>query len=233
MGLTRVSVGCKQSWRLVCVAQKVASAWFMEVDQWWAGNGRKVKITRYTTEPNEQAHQHHLSWTGLHPRVVGHQHIKWGLFLLFPPVAAIVHIHPHQSVLCQNSVSFWLCLQRSYSILSLLASICRVSTLACKLYLLAPVLWSLLVVPYVFLLQAHCVGMLVLLDLCVYSFNHMIYLYISAFGHYYITCSLILCRLSHFVSSSTMKLRHEFLLLYSLYSQLISTIGIYSRYSTC
>ena len=66
------------------------------------------------------------------------------------------------------------------------------------------------------------------LDLCFYSFNRTIYLYISAFGHYYVMHSFILRGSSHFVSSSTMKLRHEFLLLYSLYSQLISIIGIYS-----
>ena len=72
-----------------------------------------------------------------------------------------------------------------------------------------------------------------LLELCVYSSNRMIYLYISTFGHYYIMHSFILHGSSHFISSSTTKLRCEFLLLYSLYSQLISIIGIYSRYSTC
>ena len=63
--------------------------------------------------------------TGLHPKVVGHQHIKWGLFLCSSPVIDVVCIHLHQSVSFQNPISFWLCLQRSYSILGLLASICR------------------------------------------------------------------------------------------------------------
>ena len=66
------------------------------------------------------------------------------------------------------------------------------------------------------------------LELCVYSSHRTIYLYISAFGHYYVTRSFILCRSSHFTSSSTTKLRCKFLLLYSLYSQLISIIRIYS-----
>ena len=71
-----------------------------------------------------------------------------------------------------------------------------------------------------------------LLELCVYNSYGMIYLHISAFRHYYVTCYVILCGSSHFVSSSTMKLRCEFPLLYSLYIQLISIIGFYSRYST-
>ena len=65
-----------------------------------------------------------------------------------------------------------------------------------------------------------------MLDLCVYSSNCTIYLYISTFRHYYVTHSFILRGSSHFVSSSTTKLRREFFLLYSLYSQLISIIGI-------
>ena len=94
-------------------------------------------------------------------------------------------------------------------------------------YKFSPV-WSLLCVH---LALPHFVSFL--LELCIYSSHCTIYLCTSTFGHYYITHSFILHRSSHFVSSSTTKLRCEFLLLYSLYSQLISIIGIYSRYSTC
>ena len=70
-----------------------------------------------------------------------------------------------------------------------------------------------------------------MLELCVYNLYGMVYPHISAFRHYYIMCDFILCGSSHFVLSSTMKLRHEFPLLYSLYIQLISIIGISSSHA--
>ena len=67
------------------------SSWICSYDLWWfKSTNRMRQVQGPSFDTSCQVDVLHLwSQTGLCPRVIGHQHIKWGLFLCFHPVGDV------------------------------------------------------------------------------------------------------------------------------------------------